>query len=259
MKKGACRIYYWVLLLVLISSCSVSKFIPDGAYLLDEVKIVSDNKAVKPSAVSAYVRQNPNNKWFSSVKVPLYIYSLSGMDSTKWSNKFIRKIGDAPVLYDEAYAERSKTDIAHALQNMGYMQAWVTLDKKIKKKKLKLIYQLHTGPEYKVRNIAYDIQDKKIAQQLDDAYESGLYEGMPFNVNLLNSERQNITNFLQTKGYYKFNKDFITYTADTMLNTHIVDITLHLHPYKTAKISERPHPQYTLDNVDIIADFDMSK
>ena len=110
MKIGVC-IYHILLLIVLVSSCSVTKFIPDGAYLLDEVKIVSDNKTIKPSDVSSYIRQNPNNKWFSSVKVPLYIYSLSGIDSTRWSNKFIRKIGDAPVIYNEEFAERSKTDI----------------------------------------------------------------------------------------------------------------------------------------------------
>lgn len=258
MKIGG-HIYRFLVLLILVSSCSVSKFIPDGAYLLDEVKIVSDNKTVKPSAVSGYIRQNPNNKWFSSVKIPLYIYSLSGMDSTKWSNKFIRKIGDAPVIYNETFTEHSKTDITRALQNLGYMGAQVEVEKQIKKKKLRLIYNLHTGPEYKIRNIAYDIKDKKIEDLLANLYKTGLYQGMPFNVNVLNTERQQISDFLQSNGYYKFNKDFITYTADTTLNTHIVDITMHLHSYKTSNKTEQIHPQYTLNSVNILTDFDISK
>ena len=49
-----------------------------------------------------YVRQNPNSKWFSAVKTQLYVYNWSGRDSTKWLNKFLRKIGDAPVIYNEA-------------------------------------------------------------------------------------------------------------------------------------------------------------
>ena len=258
MKIGG-HIYRFFLLLILVSSCSVSKFIPDGAYLLDEVKIVSDNKAVKPSAVSSYIRQNPNSKWFSSVKVPLYIYSLSGMDSTKWNNKFIRKIGAAPVVYDEIFAERSKTDITRALQNLGYMGAQVKIEKQTKKKKLKLIYKLSTGPEYKIQNIAYDIQDQRIEELIKSSYHSQLYRGMPFNVNTLNAERQQISDFLQSKGFYKFNKDFITYTADTVLNTHVADITMHLHPYKTPNKAEQMHPQYTLNSVNILTDFDISK
>ena len=258
MKIGS-HIFCFLVLLILVSSCSVSKFIPDGAYLLDEVKIVSDNKTVKPSAVSGYIRQNPNNRWFSSIKVPLYIYSLSGMDSTKWSNKFIRKIGDAPVIYNETVAEYSKTDIIQALQNLGYMGAQVEVEKQIKKKKLKLIYNLHTGPEYKIRNIVYDIKDKKIGNLLANLYKTGLYKGMPFNVNVLNTERQQISDFLQSNGYYKFNKDFITYTADTTLNTHIVDITMYLHSYKSLDKMEQTHPQYTLNSVNILTDFDISK
>ena len=258
MKIGG-HIYRFFLLLILVSSCSVSKFIPDGAYLLDEVKIVSDNKAVKPSTVSSYIRQNPNSKWFSCVKVPLYIYSLSGMDSTKWNNKFIRKIGAAPVVYDEIFAERSKTDITRALQNLGYMGAQVKIEKQTKKKKLKLIYKLSTGPEYKIQNIAYDIQDQRIEELIKSSYHSRLYKGMSFNVNTLNAERQQISDFLQSKGFYKFNKDFITYTADTVLNTHVTDITMHLHPYKTPNKTEQMHPQYTLNNVNILTDFDISK
>lgn len=257
MKIGN-RIYYCLLpLFILVSSCSVSKFIPDGAYLLDEVKIVSDNKSIKPSAVSSYVRQTPNSQWFSSIKVPLYIYSLSGMDSTKWSNKFFRKIGDAPVVYDEAYAERSKADIAKALQNLGYMRAQVEMEKRVKKKKLKLIYRLHTGPEYKVRHIAYDIRDGKIEELMNRSYRTGLYEGMALNANLLNEERQRLTDFLQANGYYKFNKDFIAYTADTTLDTRIADITMHLSLYKNADKTERAHSPYTLNSVNVLTDFDL--
>jgi hypothetical protein len=53
-----------------------------------------------------YVRQNPNAKWFSLIKMQLYVYDLSGRDSSKWYNKFLRKIGDAPVIYNENEAGR---------------------------------------------------------------------------------------------------------------------------------------------------------
>ena len=34
---------------LLLASCSSTKYVPDGSYLLDEVRIHTDNKEVKPS------------------------------------------------------------------------------------------------------------------------------------------------------------------------------------------------------------------
>ena len=98
MRRGYLYTLLSFAILVLLASCSATKFVPEGSYLLDEVKISTDNKEVKPSGLRMYVRQNPNAKWFSLIKMQLYVYDLSGRDSSKWYNKFLRKIGDAPVI-----------------------------------------------------------------------------------------------------------------------------------------------------------------
>lgn len=258
MKKG---ILYTILLYLALSlaSCSATKFVPDGSYLLDEVKIHTDNKEIKPSDMRLYVRQNPNSKWFSTIKTQLYVYNWSGRDSTKWFNRFLRKIGDAPVIYNESDAIRSQEEIAKAVQNLGYMGASVKRTTKTKKKKLKLFYEITSGKPYIVRTLKYDISDKKIAEYLrNDSTQSMLREGMLFDVNVLDAERQRITDYLLCNGYYKFNKDYITYTADTVRNTHQVDLTLHLLPYKTY-VGDTPkeHFQYKINKINFITDYDV--
>lgn len=258
MKKG---ILYTILLYLALSlaSCSATKFVPDGSYLLDEVKIHTDNKEIKPSDMRLYVRQNPNSKWFSTIKTQLYVYNWSGRDSTKWFNRFLRKIGDAPVIYNESDAIRSQEEIAKAVQNLGYMGASVKRTTKTKKKKLKLFYEITSGKPYIVRTLKYDISDKKIAEYLrNDSTQSMLREGMLFDVNVLDAERQRITDYLLCNGYYKFNKDYITYTADTARNTHQVDLTLHLLPYKTY-VGDTPkeHFQYKINKINFITDYDV--
>ena len=141
-------------MIALLYSCSSQKFIQENQYLLDEVNITSDSKDVKPSQFTSYIRQNPNAKWFNLIKVPLHIYCTSGKDSTLWINKFLRKIGDAPVIYDESLATKSQEVIEQAVKHMGYMRADVKLDKKIKKKQLKLNYQLSTDKLFKIYHIA---------------------------------------------------------------------------------------------------------
>lgn len=258
MKKG---ILYTILLYLALSlaSCSATKFVPDGSYLLDEVKIHTDNKEIKPSDMRLYVRQNPNSKWFSTIKTQLYVYNWSGRDSTKWFNRFLRKIGDAPVIYNESDAIRSQEEIAKAVQNLGYMGASVKRTTKTKKKKLKLFYEITSGKPYIVRTLKYDISDKKIAEYLrNDSTQSMLREGMLFDVNVLDAERQRITDYLLCNGYYKFNKDYITYTADTARNTHQMDLTLHLLPYKTY-VGDTPkeHFQYKINKINFITDYDV--
>ena len=118
MKKGF-RYALLATAILLLASCSATKYVPEGSYLLDEVRIQTDNKEIKPSSLSMYVRQNPNAKWFSLIKTQLYVYNWSGRDSTRWINRTLRRMGDAPVIYKAEETERSGEEMTKAIQNMG--------------------------------------------------------------------------------------------------------------------------------------------
>ncbi|MBR6433604.1 MAG: BamA/TamA family outer membrane protein, partial [Bacteroides sp.] len=258
MNKGLC---YTILatVLLLLASCSSTKYVPDGSYLLDEVRIHTDNKEVKPSNLYIYLRQTPNSKWFSLIKTQLYIYNWSGRDSTRSINRTLRRLGDAPVIYSEEETNRTGEEITKAVQNMGYMRATVIPLRQTKKKKMKLTYQVSTGKPYIVRTIKYDIQDDKIKQYVrQDSVSTLLSEGMRFDVNVLDAERQRITDILLQNGYYKFNKEYISYAADTVRNSYYVDLTLSLIPYRQhSEDKPQPHRQYTVNKVRLITDYNM--
>jgi Outer membrane protein/protective antigen OMA87 len=258
MKRNS-QIYIFSLALLALASCSLTKFVPDGSYLLNEVNIISEQSEVKPAAFKSYVRQNPNSKWFSLIKVPLYTYNLSGRDSSKWINRMWRRLGDGPVLYDEGLDIRSQQEIKKALNNQGYMSATVKSSKKISKKKLNLTYTIVPGKPYIVKSLKYDIRDKGIEAILKkDSAETKLNKGMLFDINVLDAERQRIVNSLINKGYYKFNKDYITFTADTIRNTYQVNLTMHLLLYKASAAAElRNHSQYRINKVNFITDYDV--
>ena len=258
MKKG---FSYAISLVVvcLLFSCSSTKYVPDGSYLLDEVHIQTDSKEVKPSALSLYVRQNPNSKWFSLLKTQLYVYNWSGRDSTRWINRMLRRLGDAPVIYSEKEAVRTGEEMTKAVRNLGYMGAFVEPMREARKKKMKLTYRVTTGRPYQVRTLRHDIQDERIRTYLEqDSASTLLAEGMTFDVNVLDAERQRITSYLLQKGYYKFNKEYISYTADTVRGTYMVDLTLHLAPYRAyGGDAPQPHRQYTINRVSFITDYNV--
>ena len=258
MNKGF-RYAILTVIVFLLASCSSTKYVPDGSYLLDEVRIHTDNKEVKPSNLSMYVRQNPNSKWFSLIKTQLYVYNWSGRDSTRWINRTLRKLGDAPVIYSEEETNRTSEEITKAVQNMGYMGASVESVRQAKKKKMKLVYKVTTGKPYKVHTLKYDIQDRKIEEYIrKDSAATLLSEGMYLDVNVLDAERQRIASKLLQNGYYKFNKEYISYTADTVRDSYLVDLTLHLVPYRQHNdTAQQSHRQYTINKVNFITDYNV--
>ena len=244
------------LLLLLLTSCSATKYVPDGQYLLDDVTIKTDNADVKPSSLSLYLRQTPNARWFSLFRTGLYIYDWSGRDSTSRINQALRRLGDAPVIYSPSEDERTTQELTKAVRNMGYLGAEVNSTTKTNGKKLKLTYSVRTGRPYVVDRIQRTTSDSLAYSYVEaDSASSLLQPGMRMDVNQINSERQRITDLLRRNGYYRFNKDYITYTADTVRNTFRVGLTQQLNrpqlPDTTA------HKQYYIGTVNFITDYDV--
>ncbi|MGL5273232.1 MAG: POTRA domain-containing protein, partial [Phocaeicola sp.] len=246
--------------ILLCTSCSVSKFIPDNGYLLDQVLIESDLKSIKTSDLENYIRQNPNSKWFNLVKVPMGIYILSGSDDPKGINRFLRKIGDAPVIYDKELAEKTRMEIEKAVRNTGYIRASVVLDEEIKKNRIKLSYKIKTDKPYTIGKFRYDINDANLESHLlGDSAKSIIRVGMPLDVSLLNNERQRITQLLQNSGYYKFHKDYIVFQADTVRNSYNADVTLRILPYQADKSNNgQIHEQYRIGDINFIVGREIS-
>ena len=247
------RIFIFLLLSALLASCTVTKFVPDGEYLLDKVEVKSDTNAlgVNPSEMRQLVRQRGNSRWFSAAKLPLATYSLSGRDTTKWFNRFLRSIGEPPQLYDSASTRASMDILQTQLQNMGYLRASVDVYNKIKGKKLVTTYLLHPRQPYFINKVDYDIRDSAIAVVLNlaDSTRRGLKSGMMFNVANLDNERSRISKYLTNRGYYRFNKDFISYRADSVPGSPLINLTLVLDKYRSGEETNLPHQVYTIGDV----------
>ena len=244
------KLYIALTALILLTACSATKFISDGDYLLDQVEVKSAQKDFNVSLLEPYVRQKANSKWFSLFKIPLATYSLSGTDTIRWINRTLKNIGEAPVVYDTVMAERSCEALRSAMSNMGYLHSEVELQTRHKGKKVRVTYILKPGEPYYLRNVRYDIADDSIRALLDADRQYTLRTGAPFTVERLDAERNRITNFLLENGYYKFNKDFIHFSADSARDSREIDLTLHLDKYRpNSNAPETLHPRYTIGTV----------
>ncbi|MBQ8051439.1 MAG: BamA/TamA family outer membrane protein [Bacteroidaceae bacterium] len=239
-----------------LAGCSVSRFIPDGEYLLNDVKIHSTDKTVSTAPLQGYVQQHPNSRWFSAVKVPMAPYLMSGRDTTKRINRFLQRVGQAPVIYDQQKAMRTRENIEAAVRNMGYLQADASLLERKRGFKLNALYDIHPGPRYTVASIDQEVEDPQVRALIDSAASaSRLSLGMPFDLNVLNEERNRINHLLRTHGYYQFNKEFVRFEADTTLGHHEVALSLVVDNYRSNQQAERtPHRQFRVSGVQFSSD-----
>lgn len=252
-----------VCLLAFAQSCSSTKHVPKDKTLLDKVKInIEDGHGqVKPSELTGYLRQNENHKVLGGLKLQLALYNISGRDSSNWFNKWIRRMGAPPVIYDSTLTIASANQLQMALINRGYMKNKVTyvVKQDSAARKTRVTYNLRLNEPYYVSSISYNIHNDTLRDAiLADSAEFPIKVNSVLDHNKLDKERILITENLRNKGYYAFNKENITFTADTAAGSRAVDLTLNtLPPQKSEHMPyyERHKPFY-VRNLTFVTNYD---
>lgn len=244
-----------IIIILIVSaaiSCSPTKYVPDGDFLLKSSVAKSDDRTFNAAQLTPYMRQRPNSKWFSLFNLPLSIYNLSGRDSTKWCNRVLRNLGEPPVVYDSSLVASSCHDMVDAMHTMGFLNAEVSSCTSKRGKKAYVTYTVKPGHMFLIDSVDYKIEDSTLVGLLkvDDMKSRGLKRGMCFSNANLEAERKRLSEILADNGYYRFNKDFIHYEADSMGKDSKVDVTLRLIKYRSSNNSEETnHKQYFINNV----------
>lgn len=256
----------WMRLLVLSVvaalawSCSPVKHVPDGQYLLDKVNIniIADSTGVKPTDgtdLVNFLRQHPNHKVLGFAKLQLATYSLSGKDSTKWYNRWLRRMGQPPVIYNPIMTELSARQLKQAVVNRGFMDASVTVDTVLNadSKRATVSYNILPGQPHVISEFKYDIEDPAIGSLiLADTMDCVIEPGEVFNRNKLDAERTRIAQMLRNNGYYAINNEYITFVADTVANSKELVLTMRVQPPRQMPDKEKEqsrHVPYSIGKI----------
>ena len=227
-----------------LSSCSVSRHLPENGYLLDEVKVVCEEDSKVVSSLKSKIRQQPNIRTFGLFRLPLGLYSLSGKRD-HFINRMLRNIGEAPRVYNDTLTYKSCEVMEQALVNQGYLKAEVSPQTAYKKHKAKVKYFVHPGRLYRIASVHYVCRDTvMLGHILADTMNSLVKVDMPFDANMLNDERTRLASLLQSKGYYGFKKDYITYLADTSRNSSDVALSVRVRSIMSSQEPGSGEPAY---------------
>ncbi|WP_251622966.1 BamA/TamA family outer membrane protein [Odoribacter lunatus] len=254
-KRGLYKVLLFVLGVVALYSCSPVKYVPENDYLLDKVTVETDMKELNKADIKKNIRQRPNTRILGVARFHLGLYNLSGRNGEKKFNKWLRNIGEAPVIYNDFLTERSKVQIEQYLHNKGYYEAKVRDTVTFKKKKAAVSYFVTPGRPMTVAEFDYKDKYKYNEQGLRDTaavmkevlagMEKTLIEkGKPLDVDVLEMERERITRMLREKGYFNFSKNYIQFYADTSfgvseqarVSMNLVGTPVDTNAYKKYKI-----------------------
>lgn len=257
----------WILpmlaMCLLLASCQSSKHVPQGSYLLDKVNIRLDsasagNDELDVTEMQSYLRQMPNHKMLWSIKFRLGFYNMSGKDSTNWWNRWMRKLGEPPVIYDPALADASASQLKQYLANKGYFNAQVRIDSVVNERKRKIALSYNLMPEERkiISSVDYEFPDSTIENiVMADSTHFLAFPGRPLDKDLLEAQRTVVADALRNKGYYNFTKEFVTFVADTTAGSPDAELLMRVSMPKTQHHSPGEiYSRYVIRKVTVIAD-----
>lgn len=242
------------------TACSPTKRLTEGEYLLQRNTLETNDIDLGKEELYQIIKPQPNRKILPFMRFHLHMYNLAsdkrqqlsrekkdariakknerrtkkgkdlkGHGRTKW--EYFKEVGEPPVLLDSNSIHASSSQLSTYLIKKGFFINEVTdsifIDKK--RKMAKVLYTLNWEAPYVFDTMKRSIQDPRIAEQLNQEYDSeAIKNGERFDVDKLSDEREKITEFLRNRGYFLFKQDLIEFEVDSTLGGRKVAVNMIL-------------------------------
>ena len=219
-----------------IYSCSPVKFVPEDKYLISKVDVQIENQDINKENAKSYIKQKENYKILGFLKFHLWLYNLS---SKKKKDDWLKRIGEAPQIYDDDLSKKDEDQLRQYAHSKGYFRATVSSDVNFKEKKQKVVinYKLTPGVQYVIKRINYQIKDSLLDHlYFNSELKTRLNEGDPFDITELEKHQLEIVDLFRNNGYYYFSKDDIKFIADSSRYDKQVLVELLIRPARNNQI-----------------------
>lgn len=248
-----------LLLLVIASSCNPTKYVPVGKTLLDENKININKEGISKTNLLPYIKQKPNKRIFGT-RFYLGLYNLSNIKKTKGINKWLRDIGEEPVIFDSSQVVKTRVQMKSYVASKGYFDGHVIDTTITDKRKTKVFYNIELPKPYTIRNLNYEISDSNIQKLCYfDSVNCIIERGKPYDVEVLQAERIRFERFIRDHGFFSFSGDYISFRVDSTVGNRQVNIYYGVRNFAKSdafnRISYVPHSVYAVKNIYIYPDY----
>ncbi|NQX96960.1 MAG: BamA/TamA family outer membrane protein [Flavobacteriales bacterium] len=228
--------------------CNPTKYVKPNELFLQKNKVSIDNRKIDKDNIASIIKQKPNRKILGLFRFHLGLHNIISQN-----------IGEAPVIYDSLLTDRTVKQLKLYTSKRGYFENEVTYSSIIKKNKIKVEYDIKTGPLYTIKSVEYVFADDEIKDKVYFIMRKTLADlkpGNPFDVDLLNQQRDKIKTEMKNQGYYYFNKDYVKYKVDSTIGNKEIAIFLHINNPQVKNelkdtIIEKKHNKYYINDINV--------
>ena len=203
MGRSGCLISLFAAAVTLVS-CSTTRVLQDGEYRLQKnsLEVTNDSK-FNTRSIEPYIKQQPNST-FLGWNPFLNVYNWSNGKGKGW-DRFVQKIGVAPVVYEPDLVNSSIENINNHLEYLGYYGSDIRSEIQVKKRKVKVNYIITLGKSFIIRDIHFNLPEGEIRDEfLKDTASVTIKPGSWLSEEALEAESERSSKYLRDKGFYGF-------------------------------------------------------
>ena len=196
-----------------IISCSTTRSLQGDQYRLAGNKIeITNNKEFNPNLLTPYLKQK--HRGWSPFQ---YVYNWTNGKGKGW-DKFVQKIGVAPVIYDPDMVDSSVDNIDNHLEYLGYYGSDVNSSIKVKRRNVRVTYHVTLGRQIPIKAIDIVLPEGGDFEKdfLADSASMTVIPGSYLSEAALEKESERSSAAMRNKGYYTFSKNHYFFEADTL-------------------------------------------
>ncbi len=250
-----------LLAIFLLGSCSTTRILSeDQTRLKSNVITVTNRKQYpdyKDSHLDNYIRQKANTYFIKTRRGGwnpfLYVANWTNGKGKGW-DKFVTKLGQAPVVFDPNLVEDSRENIATHLKYVGYYGSEVQASVEVRKQQTIVDYNVTLGKQYPICRIFYEVDDPALAEEIyRDSVNSLIKIGTPLSEDLLDRESERSAAYLRDCGYYEFTKNYYFFAADTVSvpGSALLKVEVRNYTRNETPDDARSHRRFYFGNVQI--------
>ena len=241
--------------LVLAVSCSTTRVLSEGEYMLSRNKVaVTNSKRFDSGGLSQYVKQQPSSTILGWNPL-LSIYNWASPADTSFWGKMCRKVGTAPVVYSPAAVESTIENIESHLEYIGYYNSTVTSNIRVNGRKVAVNYLVHLGKQYPIDSLSYTIPERGTFAEdfMEDLPNVSVKVGDILSEAQLEDETVRGTSHFRDIGYYTFSKNNYIFEADTISvpGKLFLDMRVNEHSRNESEDNAQILSKFLIDNVTI--------
>ncbi|MGN0187933.1 MAG: BamA/TamA family outer membrane protein, partial [Candidatus Cryptobacteroides sp.] len=214
---------------------------------------VTNDKKFNAGNIEPYIKQKPNSYFIFGWNPFLNVYNWQNGKGKGW-DKFVRKIGVAPVVYDPDQVDNSEANIRRHLEYLGYYGSQVQGTVEVRKRRVKVRYDVTLGNRLPIKEITYNIPEGPLADEFyADTLNSTVTDGSYLSEQSLEREAERSSALLRNKGFYGFNKNYYFFEADTLSvpDSVILNLTINEYTRNETPKDAVPFRKFSFGNVGI--------